>query len=292
MKKVKLLYNPKAGGDKISAKLDLIFKKYQKAGYLVYTYRLDESLDLDIVFEDISMFEHILIAGGDGTLDIVINYMQKNNIDAPIGILPTGTANDFAKVLNIPMNLNKAIDNILHHDIKEIDLGAANDQYFINVAVTGMFSDVSQNTNTKLKGSLGKVAYFIKGLENAVKPKSYHIKIESNEFNYSGKVYLILILNGKTAGNINLSSNSQIDDGLLDVIVFKSISSIKTFSDVIDIIKGLNIQEYPGIIRFKTKELYIDGDSSITTDIDGERGPELPLSVKCIKKKLKIKGIL
>lgn len=292
MKRVKLLYNPNAGGDKISSQLDLIFKKYQEHGYLVHPFRLDENIDLDLVFKDIDIFEYVLVAGGDGTIGRVVNYMQVNNIDIPIGIVPTGTANDFAKVLNIPKNLNRCIDNIIKLDIKEIDLGQVNEQFFVNVAVAGMFSDVSQGTNFKLKGSLGKVAYFLKGFENAVKPKSYDVVIKSNEFNYRGKIYLILILNGKTAGNINLASDSEVDDGLLDVIVFKSLRNIQSLSDITDIIKEINIQKYPGIERFKTKELFINGSEMISTDLDGEKGPELPLSVKCLSSKLKIKGLI
>ena len=291
MKKVKLLYNPKAGNDKISFKLDLIFEKYQNAGYIVHPYRLDKNLDLNFVFEDIDTFDHILIAGGDGTIDIIINHMQKNNVDIPVGILPTGTANDFAKMLEMPLKLDLALDKILNSDVSAIDLGKINDQYFINIAAIGMFTDVSQKTNIKLKGSLGKLAYILKGLEDAVNPKSHYIEIESNEFSYSGEVYLVIVLNGKTAGNINLSSNSCVLDGLLDVIVVKPISSIKELPSIIDIIKGANTQNYPGIIRFKTKEISLNGDKIITSDIDGEKGPDLPIYIKCENKKLKIKGL-
>lgn len=292
MKQIKLLYNPKSGNNKISVKLDLIFKKYQKAGFIVHPYRLDENLSLDEAFDDINYFDHVLIAGGDGTLDRVINYMKQNDIDIPVAILPTGTANDFAKMLNIPLNLNEAIDRIINSDVKEIDLGKINDQYFVNIAVAGMFSSVSQNTNLKLKGSLGKLAYVLKGLEDAVNPKSYYVDIKSEEFVYSGNVYIIIVLNGKTAGNINLLTDSNVDDGLLDVIVFKSISSFKELPNIRDIIRGINTQNYPGIVRFKTKELSVDGDKLITTDIDGEKGPDLPLFIKCEPKKLKIKGLL
>src|SRR5699024_1620371 len=113
MKKVKLLYNPKAGDKKISLKLDLIFEKYQNAGYLVEPFRLGDSLDLDIAFSKIDEYDHVLIAGGDGTIDIAVNYMKKNDINLPVGILPTGTANDFAKVIGMPLNLNDALDKIL-----------------------------------------------------------------------------------------------------------------------------------------------------------------------------------
>lgn len=291
MKKVKLLYNPKAGDKKISLKLDLIFEKYQNAGYLVEPFRLGDSLDLDIAFSKIDEYDHVLIAGGDGTIDIAVNYMKKNDINLPVGILPTGTANDFAKVIGMPLNLNDALDKILDSDAKKIDLGKINDQYFINIAGAGMFTEVSQKTNVYLKSSLGRLAYILKGVEDAVNPKAYNVKIKSKEFSYSGEIYIIIVLNGRTAGNINLLSDSYIDDGLLDVIVIKAMPVKRTISILFDILTGSDINNHPEVACFKTKEIYIEGDDAITTDIDGETGPGLPLLIKCEAEALNIKGI-
>lgn len=291
MKKVKLLYNPKSGDKKISLKLDLIFEKYQREGYSVEPFRLGDSLDLNNAFSKYDSYDHVLIAGGDGTIDIVVNYMQKNNINLPVGILPTGTANDFAKVIGMPLNLSDAIDKILSSEVTNIDLGKINDQYFINIAGAGMFTEVSQKTNVYLKSSLGRLAYILKGVEDAVNPKAYNVKIKSEEFSYSGDIYIVIVLNGRTAGNINLLSDSYVDDGLLDVIVFKAMPVKRTIPILFDILTGSDINNHPEVACFKTKEIYIEGDISITTDIDGETGPELPLCIKCEPGALRIKGI-
>ena len=291
MKKVKLLYNPKSGDKKISSRLDLIIEKYQREGYSVEPFRLGDSFDLNNAFLENDNYDHILIAGGDGTIDIVVNYIQKNNIDLPVGILPTGTANDFAKVIGMPLNLNDAIDKILNSEVTNIDLGKINDQYFINIAGAGMFTEVSQKTNVYLKGSLGRLAYILKGVEDAVNPKAYNVNIKSEEFSYSGDIYIAIVLNGRTAGNINLLSDSYIDDGLLDVIVIKAMPVKKTIPILFDILTGSNINNHPDVACFKTKEISIEGDASITTDIDGETGPKLPLIIKCEPGALRIKGI-
>ncbi len=74
----------------------------------------------------------------------MVNHLKKFSIDLPIAILPTGTANDFAKFIGMPTNVGEACEQILKSSVKKIDLGKINDKYFINVASTGLFTDVSQ----------------------------------------------------------------------------------------------------------------------------------------------------
>ena len=100
MKKVKFIYNPNSGNKNIIHKLDDIIAKYQLNGYTIVPHRISKDTTIEDGLKDINdNYNHILIAGGDGTIDRLVNYMKKNDIDIPIGILPTGTANDFANVL-------------------------------------------------------------------------------------------------------------------------------------------------------------------------------------------------
>ncbi|MEG2588151.1 MAG: diacylglycerol kinase family protein, partial [Cetobacterium sp.] len=79
----------------------------------------------------------ILISGGDGTINQVINSMKNKGLDLPIAILPTGTANDFATLLEIDSDIEKAVEKILTGEFKKIDLGKANEKYFVNVFSCG-----------------------------------------------------------------------------------------------------------------------------------------------------------
>ncbi|MFR3072641.1 MAG: YegS/Rv2252/BmrU family lipid kinase [Paeniclostridium sp.] len=224
-------------------------------------------------------------------MDRLVNYMKKNNINLPISILPTGTANDFANVLNIPLDINLAIDKIINSKPKSIDLGIINKDYFVNIASTGMFTDVSQRVDENLKNSIGRVSYIIKGIEDALHLRKFSVSVKSKELEYEGDMYLILILNGRTAGNISLAHYAMLDDGLLDVIIFKAMPIPKTIPLILDIIKGAPIDKYNEIIYFKTDELYINCEEDIVTDIDGERGPNFPLHIKCDKQGIQILGI-
>lgn len=292
MKKVKFIYNPNSGDRSIVEKLDDIFKKYQCNGYTVVPYRISRESSLEDSIKDIDKtYDHILIAGGDGTINQVINLIKSQNIDIPIGVLPTGTANDFANMLKIPSNINKALDKIINSKPKKIDLGKANDSFFVNVASAGMFTDVSQKIDPNFKNSLGRISYIIKGMEEVVNLKNFNISVKSKELNYKGDMYLILVLNGSTAGNINLAHSSMIDDGLLDVIIFKTMPLQKTIPVLRRIIKGLPIDTFDEIIYFKTNELSINCKEDISTDIDGEKGPCFPLNIKCEHNALEVRGL-
>jgi YegS/Rv2252/BmrU family lipid kinase len=292
MKKIKFIYNPNSGDKKIIYKLDSIISKFQDNGYTVVPYRISKNNTMEKGLEDINdNYEYILVAGGDGSIDRLVNFMKKNNIDLPIAILPTGTANDFANVLKIPLDINLAIDKIINSKPTNIDLGIINEDYFVNIASSGMFTDVSQRVDENLKNSIGRVSYIIKGVEDALNLRKFSVHVKSRELEYEGDMYLILILNGRTAGNINLAHYAMLDDGYLDVIIFKAMPIPKTIPLLVDIIKGAPIDKYDEIIYFKTDDLYIDCEENIVTDIDGERGPDFPLHIKCDKQGVKILGI-
>lgn len=292
MKKVKFIYNPNSGNKNIVHKLDDIIAKYQLNGYTIVPHRISKNTTIEDGLKDINdNYNHILIAGGDGTIDRLVNYMKKNDIDIPIGILPTGTANDFANVLNIPLDIDLCIENIINSEPKYIDLGVINDDYFVNIASTGMFTDVSQRVDSNLKHSIGRISYIIKGVEDALHLRKFNVTIRSKELEYDGDMYLILVLNGRTAGNISFAHNAMLDDGYLDVIIFKAMPIPKSIPVLLDIIKGSPLDKHDEIIYFKTDELYVDCSDDIVTDIDGERGPDFPLNIKCMKNGIQILGI-
>lgn len=242
---------------------------------------------LDIVDET---YAYILIAGGDGTVDSVVNAMENRNIDLPIGILPVGTANDFGKFINMPSDIQEACKQILDSKPIQVDVGKINNKYFINVASTGLFTDVSQKTDVNLKNTIGKLAYYLKGLEELPNFRKLKIKLTSKECKYDGEMYLLLVFNGKTAGNLNLATQAEITDGKLDVIIFKAIPIIELLPLFIKLLRGEHLDS-DKVVYFKTDDVYIESSEDIVTDIDGEKGPDFPLRIKYIKGGIKLLGI-
>ena len=288
MKKVRFIYNPYSGENSIISELDSVIRMHQEVNLTVVPYRIQMgrplSEALDIVDDT---YEYVLVAGGDGTVDSVVNAMKERNIDIPIGILPVGTANDFGKFINMPSDIQEACKQILDSKPVPVDVGKINDKYFVNVASTGLFTDVSQKTDVNLKNTIGKLAYYLKGLEELPNFRNLKIKLTSKERSYNGDMYLILIFNGKTAGNFNLATQAEVDDGKLDVIIFKAVAIIELIPLFIKILKGEHLDS-DKVVYFKTDDLYIESDEDIVTDIDGEKGPDFPLRIQCIKGGIKL----
>ena len=292
MKKVKFIYNPYSGENLILSNLDKIIKIHQQAGYAIIPYRIDKDFDVIEAFDDFKEinYSYVLIAGGDGTVDGVVNAMAKVGVSVPIGIIPVGTANDFAKFLGMSLNIEKACKQILSSEVTAVDLGSINDKYFVNVASAGLFTDVSQKTDVNLKNTIGKLAYYVKGLEELPNFRNIDIKIKSKEMEFEGSMYFMLVFNGQTAGGFKLAYQSDPSDGLLDVIIFKAISIRELLPLFVKVLRGEHLDS-DNVIYFKTDNLEIECHEDIVTDIDGEKGPDFPLNIKCKKGALKVLGI-
>ena len=292
MKKVKFIYNPMSGETIIVDKLDEVIKIHQEYGYMVCPFRLNKDMNMNLALKDIDdNYSHIVIAGGDGSLDLLINTLMSLNINIPIGIIPMGTANDYAKYIGMPNDIEKALIQILESTPKKMDIGKINDMYFVNVASTGLFTDVSQKTDSDMKNTIGKLAYYIKGIEQIPTFRNIPVKISSKEKTFDGDMYAVLVFNGRTAGNIDFAYKSKGDDGLLDVIIIEGKNLKNLIPLFAKFIRREHLEDPVGITYFQTDELTIEStDKDLVSDIDGERGPDFPLSIKCVNHGITIMG--
>lgn len=292
MNKVKFIYNPYSGENAILHDIDTVIKIHQKHNYTIVPFRINKDCDIKDAFCDIDeTYKYVLIAGGDGTVDNVVNIIKNLGLDIPIAVLPVGTANDFAKFIEMPGNIKKACEQILESEITKVDLGKVNDKYFINVASTGLFTDVSQKTDVNLKNTIGKLAYYVKGIEQIPSFRKLKVKVKSKDREFDGDMYLILVFNGQTAGNFKLAYKADITDGLLDVIIIKAGMIKDIITLFIKMLRSEHLEDFNGLVYFKTDKLYIECHEDIVTDIDGERGPDFPLCIECIKNGIKVLGV-
>jgi YegS/Rv2252/BmrU family lipid kinase len=292
MDKVKFIYNPYSGESTIVTDIDKVIKVHQKYGFEVVPYRLGQGFGMDKAFDGLDeSFRYVLIAGGDGTIDLAVNVMKNRKIEIPIAMLPVGTANDFAKYIGMPEDVEAACEQILTSKAKKIDIGRINEKYFINVASTGLFTDVSQRIDENLKNTIGKLAYYLKGLEQVPNFRKLKIKVTSEHGVFDGDMYLMLVFNGQTAGNLKFAYKSEVDDGMLDVIIFKAVMFKDLIPLIVDMLRGAHLEHENAIMYFKTDKIRIECHEDIVTDIDGERGPDFPLEIECVKHGIEIMGV-
>ena len=143
MKKIKLIYNSGAGQSKFRYFLDTIIEKFMQNGIEVSVFRAGKKTNLYEFLKDVDKENcyGIIVAGGDGTINRVVNVMMQNNIKTPLGIIPAGTSNDFAKHIKMPANFSECIDRILTGNVQQVDVGLANNKYFIDVCSVGLFTN-------------------------------------------------------------------------------------------------------------------------------------------------------
>lgn len=287
MKKARLIYNPYSGDRSFRMRLDVVIDKLQRGGYEVIPHRTMSIEDIYNSFSSKDLYDCVIISGGDGTINHVINAMIKNDINIPIGIIPSGTSNDFAAHLNIPKRVTQACDIITKGNTVEIDVGKINGRYFVNVAAGGLLTDVSQKIDINLKNTLGKMAYYIKGIEQLPNFRSIPITIEYSGNIIQEEVYLFVILNGSSAGGFKLAPDAAACDGKLNFVAVKACNIVELFNLFIRMLKGDHLQDN-NIIYLKDTEFKISCNENIETDIDGEIGPDFPLNVTLSDKKLRV----
>lgn len=289
MKKLKFIYNPLSGDGTLKNKLDYLIERFQRSGYMVVPYRSSDINALEKAFFDIHEdYDAVCISGGDGTLSSVVNIMASRRIDLPVGIFPFGTANDFATHLNIPRDIEACCDILEKGKIKRVDIGRANDSYFLNVCSAGLLTDVAYKTDTNLKNALGKLAYYMKGIEEIPRFTPFKMRLQYGSNVIEDNFLLFLILNGSSAGGFNrLAPKAKIDDGVMDVIAIKNTNITNLLALFLKILRGEHIGD-PNVYHFQTDKLNIACDGCCETDIDGERGPNLPLEIEVKKHFLKV----
>lgn len=290
MKNVLFLYNPVSGEAQIVAQLDKIAMHYQRAGYVLTLFRITRERGLSNLSDLIEALhpEHLLAAGGDGTINRLVNYLKHREIVVPIAILPMGTANDFAHLIGMPDNLFEACKAILSGHVQYMDMGRVNNRYFINVLSCGLFTEVSQKTPTALKNTFGKLAYYFSSIGELPSFRKMNIRVTADEISFHGSCLLLLVFNGRTAGNFRLAAHSSANDGLLDVLIIRGENIVESIKNVFHFLMKKKDSAYPSdIVYFQTRKLHIENDQN-TTDIDGEKGPEFPLDIECLPGSLPI----
>ena len=289
-KKVLLIYNPNSGNGMFSSHLDLILNRFQQHGYIVRPIRGADNEILHYVFSTMHQedYRQIIVAGGDGTINIVVNSMIKHGIDLPVAIFPSGTANDFAYYFDLPHEINSMIDIALGNAFTYADVAKVNERYYINVAAMGTLVDVSQKTDPNLKNTLGVMAYYLKGLSEVTNLKPIKISLKSEEYTGEEQMYFMIIMNGCSAGGFKrVAPAANINDGKLDVLLFRKMALHEIAPLFFNVLQG-NHQENKNVLYFKTNHLILESDVDISTDVDGEKGEEFPLEFTVLPKKLKI----
>lgn len=281
MKKLLFVYNPRAGKEMLKPRLSDVLDIFVKAGYEVTVHPTQAYRDAYYQIKEYEVGKYDLIAcsGGDGTIDEVATGMMKRREMGkdvvPVGYIPAGTTNDFAKSLHIPRKPLAAADNAVKGVPFPCDIGKFNDSVFVYIAAFGIFTDVSYETDQAVKNVLGHMAYILEGAKRIFNIPSYKIKVEHDGEVIEDEFIFGMVTNSRSVGGFSnmVGKNIVFDDGLFEVTLIKTPKNLIALQEII---AALLIEQVDTkhMYTFKTKKITFDSVEEIPWTLDGEFGGE------------------
>ena len=278
MRKIFFIYNPHAGREQIGSKLNEIIR-------ILAGHNNELTVVPTIGFQDAQKrienlrddYDLVVCSGGDGTLDEVVTGMMKRPLEKriPVGYIPAGRANDFARSLQIPRNMTEAATVAMVGKRFACDIGSFNQDTFVYIASFGIFTDVSYSTKQEVKNVLGHMAYVLEAMKSLVNIKSYQMKVSSDEIEFEGDFLFGMVTNSTSvAGFQGLVRNEVVfDDGVYEATFIRRPKNPMEIQELLSAMIDAKLNsDY--MYSFRTKKLVIESEEAVPWTLDGEFGGE------------------
>ena len=272
-KEILIIVNPVSGRLLLKQKLWQVAYKFSEADMVPTIYFTKKKGDAEeMAMRCTDRFDTVVCAGGDGTLNEVINGLVKNPVPHTLGYIPVGTTNDLATSLNIPKSPIAAVNSIIKGNVCKIDVGKFGDRVFNYIASFGAFTEASYSTPQEVKNAIGHAAYVIEGIKSLsnIKATEATFSFEEGE-TVSGRFIFAAISNTTSVGGVLKLQENMVafNDGLLEVLLIKEPSNL---SELQKIISELLSQKFTGefVSLHHTKKVVVKTLEPLDWTLDGE----------------------
>ena len=274
-KRMLFVVNPSSGTLKIKDSLLEVCQIFCNNGYEInlnatkyISDAVKEALDRN------EPYDLIVVCGGDGTFNGAVSTIVKHDEQPPIGYIPSGSTNDFARTVGLSGSPTDIARQIMAGFPRTLDLGSFNNSYFSYVASFGAFTEASYNTPQDLKNKLGHLAYVLEGVKDLSTLEPCHMRLSYQDKELEGNYIWGAICNSSSIGGLIRLNQDLIDlnDGIFEVMLIKS---PRTIIDLAKIITSITTQVYdPDVVQFfQTDELTIYPETEVPWTLDGEYAP-------------------
>src|SRR5690349_11555305 len=210
----------------------------------------------------------VAAVGGDGTVNEVVNGLD--GYDVPLGILPLGTANDFARQVGIPADADHAMDVILQRKPKRFDTASLNGRRFLNVSTGGVGAEATAETPASAKETLGPLAYAVSGMRKLAEFKPYEGNFTSEQFNFSGEFLMFAVgLTRSTGGGTMVTPMASATDGLLDLCIVEAMNRREFAAVALKVKRGEHVG-HPKVHYKQLRDVTIEAPEPLSVNVDGE----------------------
>ena len=287
MKRARIIYNPTSGREAIRRDLVDILNVYEKPGYetsaFATTAEPNSALNEARRAAEAG-FELLIAAGGDGTINEVVNGIAPLEKRPMLAIIPAGTTTDYARALRIPReDPLEAAKVMLKGKAAQMDVGQANDTYFINIAAGGSLSELTYSVPSKLKSMYGYLAYVVKGAEMLTRVAPMNLRVEYDNGVFEGRSSMFfLALTNSVGGFEQIVPDAQLDDGKFTLLVVKTTKFAEILQLISEVLTGKHVDN-PNLLYVKSENVTIkplDENAKVMINLDGEYGGDAPVVFK------------
>lgn len=288
MKKARVIYNPTSGKETMKKNLADILAILEQAGYEASAFATtpeENSARNEAKRAALKGFDLVVAAGGDGTINEVVNGIAPLKKRPQMAIIPGGTTNDYARALKIPRdNPKAAAEVILKKQTIKMDIGKTPESYFINIAAGGHLTELTYEVPSELKSIFGYLAYLAKGAELLPRIKPIKMRLVYDEGEYYGNASMFFLgLTNSVGGFEQIAPDAKLDDGKFSLIIVKTANIFEIIHLVSLMLNGGKHINDHRLIYTKTSRLEVDvPDKShrLMINLDGEYGGDAPMVFK------------
>lgn len=276
-----LVFNNKAGKaktEKIIEKVKAVLEPH--VSELSYYEAEDEQNLKNYLENDKNVFSYIWIMGGDGTVHTCVDALRKRTTMPVVAILPSGTCNDFARALHLPVNPVQAAEESLKKNVRSIDIGVYNGHAFTNFVGVGIIADTSENINEQAKGTVGRLSYFMSAFRTIQESDTFQYEMKADGIVHRGETAMILVSNGNFLGTTPLPADAiSVQDGLLDIFLINGTGG-ELFREWLQrSVAAENMDDSEGVRHIQAATIDIKTTPAKKADADGEIEGETPLKI-------------
>ena len=275
MKKTLLIINPCSGKKRIKNDLLGILAQLGASGRRVTVAITERRGHATELARDADGFDEIICAGGDGTLNEVISGLLISSRALPLGYIPAGSTNDFAKSLKLSTDPQKATRDIIEGSPTPCDIGKFDNKYFSYIASFGAFTEASYSTPQNMKNSLGHFAYLLEGtkyIPSITKPLRVKITTDTGKVFEDNYVFGAITNTTSIGGVVKFDPKTvNMSDGMFELFLIKPPADVIQITQCID---AINTKKYnkSDIITFASaKEVVVESDGNFSWTLDGEK---------------------
>ena len=291
------VYNPNSGKSGLQKRIDYIKKQlntiYDEVDYKPTEYKGHAE---QIARDSCGKYDYLVISGGDGTVNEVVNGLAEQENAPILGYLPSGTVNDLSRSLMIPKNLKKTIEILRLNSLYYHDIFKANNRYGIYFCGSGVFTSVSYSTKQKKKKIWGKLAYFIDAIKDFDNINDFDADIITKDGKIIGDKYImLLIINSRSTAGFLSNKKANLSDGKVDLVFIKRendkpFNYIKSLFTVARVFMfGVNsVKKSKDVTILNLDEFDLKISKRLIINIDGEEGTQGNIHFKVLKQNLKI----